>query len=104
RPLFQPFIERAFHTATPFGRNVVGMDMPALVKEATRLMQEKPRTLAELGSLPPGGWPDRDAPSLAYAIRHLLPLVQVPPRGVWGMSGQARCVSAEQWLGRPLER
>ena len=31
-----------------------------------------------------------------------MPLVQVPPRGLWGRSGQVRSATAESWLGRPL--
>lgn len=32
-----------------------------------------------------------------------MPLVQVPPRGVWGKSGQAAHDTAEARLGRPLD-
>jgi hypothetical protein len=103
RPLFQPLLERALK-ASPFGRNLVGMDMKPLIVEATTLMKEKPRTLAELGTLLHGRWPDREATSLAYAIRHLSALVQVPPRGVWGKSAAPTCTTAEFWLGRPLSR
>ena len=33
-----------------------------------------------------------------------MPLVQVPPRGVWGKSGQAKYAPIEAWTGRSLER
>jgi len=103
RPLFQAFLERALHTATPFGRQIVGMDMTPLVAAARKALDERPRTLAELGTVLHQRWPDRDPASLAYAVRHLVPLVQVPPRGLWGRSGAARCATAEAWLGRPLQ-
>jgi hypothetical protein len=103
RPLFSPVLERGLR-ASPFGRNLIGMEMQPLIRYAIRLMKEKPRTLAELGTLLHERWPDRDATSLAYAIRHLVALVQVPPRGVWGKSAQATWTSTELWLGQPLER
>jgi hypothetical protein len=103
RPLFSPVLERGLQSS-PFGRNLVGMEMQPLIRYATRLMKEKPRTLAQLGALLHERWPDRDATSLAYAIRHLVALVQVPPRGVWGKSAQATLTSAELWLDQPLAR
>jgi hypothetical protein len=44
-----------------------------------------------------------DQAALANAVRALLPLVQVPPRGIWGASGQAAHTTAESWLDSPLE-
>src|SRR5919107_705431 len=45
-----------------------------------------------------------DPDELSRAIRHLVPLVQVPPRGVWGESGPAAHTTVEAWLERPLDR
>ena len=50
----------------------------------------------------PERWPDRDAASLGYAVRYLLPLVQLPPRGIWGKSGRPVLATAENWLGRSV--
>jgi hypothetical protein len=100
-PLFQPLLARGLQSS-PFGRNLIGLDTGALVAEGIRQVNIKPRTLNELRSLLGRRWPDRDASSLAYAIRHLVPIVQVPPRGVWGQRGQATWTTAEHWLGRPF--
>lgn len=102
RPLFQPLHGRRLE-ASPFGRQLAGIEMTELIAEAARLMKARPRTLADLGALLRQRWPRRDGPSLAYAIRHLVPLVQVPPRGVWGKSGHATWTTVELWLGRPLD-
>src|SRR5438309_6351276 len=103
RPLFSPVLGRGLQ-ASPFGRNLVGVEMQPLIRHATKLMKEKPRTFTELGARLHERWPDRDPISLAYAVRHLIAIVQVPPRGVWGKSAQATWVPADLWLGQPLAR
>lgn len=57
----------------------------------------------ELGELLRKRWPDRDPQALAMAVRTALPLAQLPPRGIWGVGGQAVHTTTETWLGRPLD-
>jgi hypothetical protein len=79
RALLRPVLERSLFTGSSYGRAIAGMDMPVLVAAGRALVEEQPRTLLELGELLQARWPERDARSLAYAIRNLVPLVQVPP-------------------------
>jgi hypothetical protein len=102
RPVVQPALERTFQTSSPFGRQLVGVDIERLLKIGRTLLDERPRTSAELRPLLQKRWPKRDRDSLVMAMSYLLPLVQVPPRGVWGASAQPRRTTLEAWLGRPL--
>ena len=96
RPLIQPVIERGL--SSNFGRNLVGLDPDEVAAAGKKLVDEQPRTFSEMGRLLAEQWPDRDKASLGQAVRTWVPLVQVPPRGVWGKSGRALHTSAEAWL------
>src|SRR5207244_1260000 len=84
-------------------RNLEGMDVEALVAAGRARLEGRPRTLTDLRKLLQEQWPDRDADSLAYAIRYLVSIVQLPPRGVWGAGGRAVWTTTDAWLGRPLD-
>jgi hypothetical protein len=101
RPVMQSLTERGFW-GTSFGKGLAGVDMQALLAAGRVALEQEPRTATELRAILGEQWPDRDRDSLAYACRYLLPLVQVPPRGLWGRTGQARHTTAEKWLGKPL--
>jgi hypothetical protein len=98
RRLMQPFLDRSYASSV-FARNLAGIDLPALLAAGRTLLQDRPRTRDELGGLLEGQWPGRDPISLAYAITHLVPTVQVPPRGIWGATGQAAFTATDTWLG-----
>lgn len=100
-PLMLP-VHRSRFSASQFARNLASVEMEELLAVGRALLEERPRSLAALGKVLQERWPDRDAASLAYAARFLLPVVQVPPRGVWGASGAATWTTAEAWLGRPV--
>jgi hypothetical protein len=102
-PLLRPVLERNFWTGSPFGRRLKGVDLDAVLAAGRALLDERPRTTAQLRTQLGERWPADDASSLAYAVHHLIPVVQVPPRGVWGQRGVATWAATETWLGRPVE-
>jgi hypothetical protein len=102
-PLLRPVLERNFWTGSPFGRKLKGVDIDAVLAAGRALLEERPRTTAQLRTHLGERWPADDASSLAYAVHHLVPVVQVPPRGVWGQKGLATWATTETWLGRPLD-
>jgi hypothetical protein len=101
RRVVQPALSRDFRLSV-FGAQLAGVDLPKLVKVGRRLLADGALTPKDLGQRLQTSWPDRDAASLAYAVRCHTPLVQTPPRGLWGQSGAAAHTTAEAWLGRPL--
>ncbi len=98
RPVLQPVLERVLaQPLRPARRR--GRRRRAAGERAS--CSERPRTNAELRPLLAARSP---APTRGAGGDGALPLpmVQVPPRGVWG-DGPAR-TTAEHWLGRPLAR
>jgi hypothetical protein len=100
RPVLQPVLERGLRAN--FGRQLTGVDRAALAAAGRVLVEDRPMTFSELGAALSPQWPGRPPNALAQGVRGLVPLVQVPPRAVWGEAGRAAHTSAESWLGRPL--
>jgi hypothetical protein len=102
RPVVQSVLERALYVGSPFGRRIGGVEIDELVAAGRALVEERPRTRAELRPLLGERWPAHDSNDLVNAFTYLAPMIQVPPRGIWGAAGQATWTTAESWLGRPL--
>jgi hypothetical protein len=83
-------------------RDLGGVDVGAVLAYARKRLEERPLNGTELRAALAERFPGNDAADLAYACRNLLTLVQVPPRGLWGRSGQVRSTTAEAWLGRSI--
>ncbi len=102
RPLVQRVVERTLYGSSPLRKAVDSVDVDELLSLFRGLLEERPRTRAELVDAIRERWPDRDATSLGYAM-YLLPTVQVTPRGLWGETGPSAFTTVERWLGRPVE-
>jgi DNA glycosylase AlkZ-like len=100
RPALQPVLERSFAGA-PF--DIAGIETDALLDAGRSLLIERALTRPELGAALARRWAAHDPASLAHAVTYLLPVVQVPPRGLWGTGGAARWTTLEAWLGRSLD-
>jgi hypothetical protein len=101
RPLAQPVVDGELARHPELAPALRGVDTDAVVAFARPLLAS-PCTLGELRAAMTERFPEHDGAALAQACRNLLALVQVPPRGVWGRTGQIRYATAEAWLGRPL--
>jgi len=99
RALVQPALERGLKST--YGKRLEGVAETELAAEARTRVEERPLTFQDLGDRLAADerWQGRDRSALSAAARVLLPLVQVPPRGLWGKSGQAVHTTAEAWLG-----
>lgn len=101
RPVLQDVLERAWRSS-PFAKDLVGLDLAEVVAAGRELVEAEPLTTAQLAKALAERWPDRVPNSLAYASRFLLPIVQVPPRGLWGKKAAPKATTAQVWLGQPL--
>lgn len=101
RPVMDAVMRRVIRSQLQYRREVEGIDLKELAATAARLLEERPRTRAELGPALGERWPDRDAGSLSWAASYLLPLVQVPPRGLWNRSGRSAFTTLGAWLDAP---
>jgi hypothetical protein len=101
RALFAPVARRAF--LAQFRRAVEGVDLDELAAQARVVAEAEPRGMAAIGKALAERWPDRDARILGYAAGYLLPMVQLPPRGLWGDTKRPRITTAEAFLGRAPE-
>jgi len=97
RPLVQARLDREL-ASLERTRALRGLDRAALARAAEAVLRDGPLTAEALRAALAARLPGRDRAALARAARNLVPLVQVPPRGLWGQGGQVRLATAGSWL------
>lgn len=98
RPVMQDVCARTF-ASIAFRRNLEGIDLAEVRARGLEALAPGPISTAELGRRLAEHWPDRDPVSLAYVVRYLVPVVQVPPRGLFGSTASPTLAPLGTWLG-----
>jgi hypothetical protein len=97
RPLMQPVFDRVLFSNAE-SRPLKGRDLTGIIAAARAAVEARSLTWLELRRHLAGEWPDVPDVALVRAAQFCLPLVQVPPRGLWGKAGAARVTTMEAWL------
>jgi hypothetical protein len=103
RPILQPVLERVLRQSSPFARAVAGIDEAALFEAGRTMVEAEPLSRAKLSVRLAEQFPGYDPLAMAYMVAGLIPMVQVPPRGVWGAKSiQATWTTLSSWIGTPV--
>ncbi len=100
RPLFQPMLRTRFN-GSDFARQIRGVDLDAVVEAGREILAAEPMGTAALGRALAERFPGCDPNSLGYAVRFILPVVQLPPRGTSLRKQGGRAIVAPAEIGEP---
>ena len=101
RAFTQPVIERSVRGK--WLETLRGIDLGELAIAVRTFSEAAPRTPQELTAHVIARWPSAtDHIAITNAAKALVPLVQEPPRGVWGRGGAVRLSPLDTWLGTAI--
>ncbi|GAA3092770.1 winged helix DNA-binding domain-containing protein [Streptomyces rectiviolaceus] len=80
-----------------------GTDLDELAAAGRAVMADgRPRSMTELAREVADRWPAPGPRALGEMLMALLPMVQLPPRGLWRTKAGVRNASLASWLGREM--
>ncbi|TDC28053.1 winged helix DNA-binding domain-containing protein [Streptomyces sp. 8K308] len=87
-----------------YRRELDGVDLDELAAAGRALIADgEPRSMAELGRALAERWPGPGPRALGEVlVAALIPMVQLPPRGLWRVRAGVRNVPLASWLGRDI--
>jgi hypothetical protein len=100
----RPWVQRALDqqsASNQMSRPAKGVPVDELVAETRRILESGPVPVKQLGERLADAFPGVHAGALAHTARERVPMVQVPPRGLWRRSGGVVYQTVENYLGRP---
>ncbi|MEV5888516.1 winged helix DNA-binding domain-containing protein [Nonomuraea fuscirosea] len=88
-----------------YRRELAGVDLDELAAAGLAVMADgEPRSMGELARAVAGRWPAPGPRPLGEMLAAaLIPMVQLPPRGLWRKKAGVRYVPIAAWLGRELD-
>ncbi|KAA6214481.1 winged helix DNA-binding domain-containing protein [Streptomyces albofaciens JCM 4342] len=88
-----------------YRRELAGVDLDELAAAGRAVMADgEPRSMPELARAVAGRWPESGPRALGeMLVAALIPMVQLPPRGLWRTKAGARYVPLATWLGRDID-
>ncbi|RLL66044.1 winged helix DNA-binding domain-containing protein [Streptomyces sp. Z26] len=88
-----------------YRRELDGLDLDAVAEAGRAAMADgEPRTKAELVAAVRERWPDVPKQALGeLLVASLIPMVQLPPRGLWRTRAGVRNQTVAAWLGRDVD-
>jgi hypothetical protein len=98
RTWVQPMLDKITRNSQT-SRPAAHVPREALTAAARAALRDGPLAYKALGDALAGDFPDAPAGALANTARELIPLVQVPPRGLWQRPGGVVYQTLETWLG-----
>ncbi|MEV0381258.1 winged helix DNA-binding domain-containing protein [Nonomuraea sp. NPDC050643] len=88
-----------------YRRELAGVDLDELAAAGRAVMADgRPRSMTELARALAGRWPEPGPRALGeMLVAALVPMVQMPPRGLWRAKAGVRNVPLSSWLGREID-
>ncbi|MYT94565.1 winged helix DNA-binding domain-containing protein [Streptomyces sp. SID8359] len=88
-----------------YRRELAGVDLDELASAGREVLADgEPRSMAQLARAVADRWPEPGTRPLGeMLVAGVLPMVQLPPRGVWRQKAGVRNALVSSWLGREID-
>ncbi|MFD3972423.1 winged helix DNA-binding domain-containing protein [Streptomyces cyaneofuscatus] len=88
-----------------YRRELAGVDLDELAAAGRAVLADgEPRSMAQLARAVADRWPEPGTRPLGeMLVAGVLPMVQLPPRGVWRTKAGVRNALVSSWLGREID-
>jgi len=87
-----------------YRRELAGVDLDELAAAGRAVLADgEPRSMTELARALAGRWPEPGPRALGEMLMALLPMAQLPPRGLWRTKAGVRNALISSWLGREID-